>query len=66
MKTNFKQIKNLINKLEKKEKELAAYRAKAAKLEAEIKTIQTELTNLLGGNKTTAAQTNTFAATYNG
>ena len=62
MKTNFKQIKSLIIKLEKKEKELAGYKAKVAKLENEVQTIQDELTNLLNG--TNNEQTNTFA-TYN-
>jgi len=62
MRTNFKQIKNLIVKLEKREKELATYKAKVAKLENEVQTIQDELTNLLNG--TNNEQTNTFA-TYN-
>ena len=62
MKTNFKQIKSLIIKLEKKEKELAGYKAKVAKPENEVQTIQDELTNLLNG--TNNEQTNTFA-TYN-
>jgi uncharacterized coiled-coil DUF342 family protein len=62
MKTNFKQIKNLITKLEKKEKELASHRAKVAKLENEVQSIQNELTTLLNG--TNNEQTNSFA-TYN-
>jgi len=62
MKTNFKQIKNLITKLEKKEKELATYKAKVSKLENEVQAIQDELTGLLNG--TNAGQTNTFSA-YN-
>jgi len=60
MKTNFKQIKNLIIKLEKKEKELATYRAKVLKLEDEVKTIQTKITTLLG-NETNNEQTNSFS-----
>jgi len=63
MKTNFKQIKNLIVKLEKKEKELASYKAKVNKLESEVESIQSELTTLLN-NGTNNEQTNTFA-TYN-
>jgi cell division protein FtsB len=62
MKTNFKQIKNLITKLEKKEKELASYKAKVAKLEAEVQNIQSELSTLLNG--TSNEQTNSFS-TYN-
>jgi len=62
MKTNFKQVKNLIIKLEKKEKELASYKAKVNKLESEVKTIHDELSALLNG--TNNEQTNTFA-TYN-
>jgi uncharacterized coiled-coil DUF342 family protein len=62
MKTNFKQIKNLITKLEKKEKELASYKAKVAKLESEVQSIQDELTGLLNG--TSNEQTNSFS-TYN-
>jgi cell division protein FtsB len=62
MKTNFKQIKNLIIKLEKKEKELATYKAKVSKLEAEVQSIQDELTGLLNG--TSNEQTNSFS-TYN-
>ena len=60
MKTNFKQIKNLIVKLEKKEKELASYKAKVAKLEAEVQTIQDELAGLL--NATNNEQTSTFSS----
>jgi len=60
MKTNFKQIKNLITKLEKKEKELASYKAKVAKLENEVQDIQSELTGLLNG--TNAEQTNSFSS----
>ena len=63
MKTNFKQIKNLITKLEKKEKELATYKAKVNKLESEVQAIQAELTKLLN-NGTNAEQTNSFS-TYN-
>jgi len=59
MKTNFKQIKNLITKLEKKEKELASYKAKVLKLENEVQTIQDELTNLLNGANN--EQTNGFS-----
>ncbi len=63
MKTNFKQIKSLIMKLEKKEKELATYKAKVNKLESEVETIQSELTTLLS-NGTNTEQTNTFTS-YN-
>ena len=59
MKTNFKQIKNLITRLEKKEKELAAYKAKVAKLESDVQSIQSELSTLLNG--TNDEQTNSFA-----
>ena len=59
MKTNFKQVKNLIIKLEKKEKELASYKAKIAKLENEVQAIQSELTMLLNG--TNNEQTNSFS-----
>jgi len=52
MKTNFKQIKNLIVKLEKREKELATYKAKVAKLEKEVNDIQSELTGLLNTTNT--------------
>jgi len=62
MKTNFKQIKNLITKLEKKEKELASYKAKVVKLEAEVESIQSELTNLLNNNATNNEQTNSFSS----
>jgi len=62
MKTNFKQIKNLIVKLEKKEKELASYKAKVVKLEAEVESIQSELTNLLNNNATNNEQTNSFSS----
>ena len=62
MKTNFKQIKNLITKLEKKEKELASHKAKVLKLESEVEAIQNELSTLLNG--TNNEQTNTFSA-YN-
>jgi len=62
MKTNFKQIKNLIVKLEKKEKELASYKAKVVKLESEVQTIQDELSTLLNGANN--EQTNAFS-TYN-
>jgi len=60
MKTNFKQIKSLIMKLEKKEKELATYKAKVLKLESEVQAIQDELTNLLNG--TNNEQTNGFSS----
>jgi len=60
MKTNFKQVKNLIIKLEKKEKELASYKAKVLKLENEVQTIQDELTNLLNGANN--EQTNGFSS----
>ena len=63
MKTNFKQIKNLIVKLEKKEKELATYKAKVNKLESEVQAIQAELTTLLN-NGTNNEQTSSFSA-YN-
>jgi len=59
MKTNFKQIKNLIVKLEKKEKELASYKAKVNKLESEVEAIQNELSTLLNG--TNNEQTNSFS-----
>ncbi len=61
MKTNFRQIKNLIVKLEKKEKELAIYKSKVNKLENEVNELQEQLTNLL--NKTNDnEQTNTFSS----
>ena len=56
MQTNFKQIKNLISKLEKKEKELASYKAKADKLEKEIAELQQQLTNLLNVQKESPAE----------
>ena len=59
MKTNFKQIKNLITKLEKKEKELATYKAKITKLESEVQEIQNKLSILL--NVTNDEQTNSFS-----
>jgi len=62
MKTNFKRIKNLIVKLEKKEKELASHKAKVVKLEAEVESIQSELTNLLNNNATNNEQTNSFSS----
>ena len=59
MKTNFRQIKNLITKLEKKEKELATYSAKVNKLQNEVNELQEQLTNLLNTNNN--EQTNTFS-----
>ena len=58
--TNFKKIKNLIVKLEKKEKELANYNAKVSKLEKEINDIQAELNTLLGNKRTTTQNAYNF------
>ena len=51
MQTNFRQIKKLIDRLEKKEKELATYKAKVVKLENEINDLQRRLTMLLSAEK---------------
>ena len=58
--TNFKKVKNLIIKLEKKERELASFQAKVSKLEKEIKDIQTELNTLLGSKQTTTQNAYNF------
>lgn len=47
---DFRQIKNLVNRLEKKEKELASYKAKTIKLEQEISEIKEKLNSLLNSN----------------
>ena len=60
MKTNFKQIKSLITKLEKKEKELAIYKSKVNKLENEVNELQEQLTTFLKTNND--EQTNTFSS----
>ena len=59
MKTNFRQIKNLITKLEKKEKELAIYKSKVTKLENEVNELQEQLTTLLNTNNN---EQNTFSS----
>ena len=51
--TNFKKIKNLIVRLEKKERELVSFEAKVSKLKTEITNIQNELNELLGNKQTT-------------
>jgi len=53
MQTNYRKIKNLIVKLEKKEKELASYKAKVSKVEKEIAELQQELTSLLNNSQNT-------------
>ena len=58
--TNFKKIKNLIVRLEKKEKELASFEAKVKKLQTEIDTIQSELNELLGNKQTTTQDAYNF------
>jgi chromosome segregation ATPase len=58
--TNFKKIKNLIVRLEKKERELASYNAKISKLNKEIAEIQSELNTLLGNKQTTTQQSYNF------
>ena len=52
-KTNFKQIKRLIDRLEKKEKELASYKAKVTKLEEEVAELKSELATLLNNTQPT-------------
>lgn len=54
-KTNFKQIKRLIYRLEKKEKELASYKAKVNKLEEEVNELKSELAKLLNTTQQTTA-----------
>jgi len=56
MQTNFRQIKRLISKIEKREKELATYKAKVSKIEKEIAELQQQLTSLLNTTQ------NTFSA----
>jgi uncharacterized protein YlxW (UPF0749 family) len=51
--TNFKKVKNLIVRLEKKERELVSFEAKVSKLKTEITNIQNELNELLGNKQTT-------------
>ena len=53
MQTNYRKIKNLINKIERKEKELASYKAKVNKLETEIVELQQQLTSLLNNSQNT-------------
>ena len=54
MQPNFKQIKKLIERLEKKEKELASYKAKVNKLEKEVDELKRELATLLDNSQHTA------------
>ena len=59
-KTNFRQIKKLIDRLEKKEKELASYKAKVKKLEEEVTELKNELATLLNNTQPQQTTTNTL------